>query len=179
MKAIGRFAITPKWSLLTINMNRSQINANRPLRTAAAPASTSANNKQVRIKATSFATNAPSPPPSRKKKGTAPVVPNLDKLKAQAAAATVISNSQKFGEIAYSIFDQYSHMDEVRDAQFRVTMIQDKLAESQQKRAALMNKLTAIQKEHKKLHNELLACSRNDPQYREILEKVIEVGRTF
>lgn len=90
----------------------------------------------------------------------------------KAASAALIA--QKWNQ-AYSFYDQFTHMDEVREAHNKVIMIQQKLEESQERRTALMHELIAIRKEHKQLNDEVLDCNRRDPQYVKLIQKEIDV----
>lgn len=78
---------------------------------------------------------------------------------------------------AYSFYEQFSHMDEVREAHDKVVDIQNALQQAQQRRTDLLHELNFVRKEQKMLHGEMANCSRSDIRYLDLVKLEIEVSR--
>lgn len=147
LTSVIRFTISPKWDV-TLNLCKDQLlNKGHPKAIA-----TAINHRQTHRESI-----------------------NVRQGLAQYKAASAALITQKWGE-AYSFYDQFMHMDEVREAHNKVMIVQQKLEESQERRAVLMIELTAIRKEHKQLNDDLLNCNRRDPQYLKLVQRENDVG---
>lgn len=77
---------------------------------------------------------------------------------------------------AYSFYEQFSHMDEVREAHDKVITIQDELHLAQKRRCDLMAELIGIRSKQQLISGEMSNSSKSDYRYLELVKMSIEVS---